>query len=78
MDDSAKTRDELLVEIAALRARLVEPEETVHAIRSGEVDAFVVLDSTAEQERVYTLGTADLLRQLHLIADSLPVLVSYV
>ncbi|MEA2691623.1 MAG: hypothetical protein QOJ16_1010 [Acidobacteriota bacterium] len=76
MHDSEKTREELLLEIAELRARLAEPEETVHAIRRGEVDAFVVLEPAGEA--VYTLGTAELLRQLQLITDSLPVLVAYI
>ncbi len=48
----------------------------MEAIRQGEVDAFVVLEPGGE--RVYTLGTAELLRQLHLITDSLPLLVAYV
>ncbi len=76
LDDANKTREELLLEIAELRARLAEPEETVHAIRHGEVDAFVVLEP--DGERIYTLGTAELLRQLQLITDSLPLLVAYV
>ena len=71
-----KTREELLLEIAELRARLAEPEETVYAIRRGEIDAFVVLEPGGEA--VYTLGTAELLRQLQLITDSLPVLVAYI
>ncbi len=74
--DAAKSRQELLVEIAELRARLAEPEETVSAIRRGEVDAFVMLAPGGEQ--VYTLDTADLIRQLHLVTDSLPALVAYV
>jgi PAS domain S-box-containing protein len=75
-NDSARTRDELLAEIAELRSRLAEPEETVGAIRRGEVDAFVLLEPGGEQ--LYTLGTADLLRQLHVVTDSLPALVAYV
>jgi PAS domain S-box-containing protein len=75
-EDQEKTRDDLLQELSELRARLAEPEETVHAIRHGEVDAFVVLEP--DGERVYTLGTAELLRQLQLITDSLPLLVSYI
>jgi PAS domain S-box-containing protein len=74
--DTAKSRQELLAEIAELRARLAEPEETVSAIRRGEVDAFVMLAPGGEQ--VYTLDTADLIRQLHLVTDSLPALVAYV
>ena len=44
---------ELLEEIAALRARLEEAEETLRAIRSGEVDALVM------GEEVYTLKGAE-------------------
>lgn len=40
-----------------LRARLAELEETLRAIRSGEVDALVV--ETAGENRVYTLHGAD-------------------
>jgi two-component system CheB/CheR fusion protein len=75
MHDSLKTRDQLLEEVTALRARLEEPEEILSAIQSGQVDAFVVLEAAGEQ--VYTLATAELLRQLQVITDSLPVLVAY-
>jgi PAS domain S-box-containing protein len=67
---------ELLAEIAALRTRLEEPEQTIWAIRHGLVDAFVVLEPNGE--RVHTLGTAELVRQLQLITDSLPVLIAYI
>ncbi|MGO9496482.1 MAG: sensor histidine kinase [Solirubrobacteraceae bacterium] len=40
-----------------LRTRLAEAEETLRAIRSGEVDALVV--STSEGDRVFTLRGAD-------------------
>jgi len=40
-----------------LRARLVELEETLRAIRSGEVDALVV--ETAGENRIFTLHGAD-------------------
>ncbi len=40
-----------------LRARLAEAEETLRAIRSGEVDALVV--STSDGDRVFTLRGAD-------------------
>jgi PAS domain S-box-containing protein len=43
--------------IKALQRRLEEAEETLRAIRSGEVDALVV--TGAEGERVYTLQGAD-------------------
>ena len=44
-------------EIEGLRARLEEAEETLRAVRSGEVDALVV--TGADGERVYTLQGAD-------------------
>ncbi|HEY6324733.1 MAG TPA: ATP-binding protein [Thermoanaerobaculia bacterium] len=75
MHDSLKTRDQLLEEVTALRTRLEEPEATLSAIQSGQVDAFVVLEAAGE--RVYTLATAELLHQLQVITDSLPVLVAY-
>ena len=39
------------------RRRLEEAEETLRAIRSGEIDALVFAD--ADGERVYTLQGAD-------------------
>ena len=51
------TKQELLEELADLRARLEEAEETLGAIRHGEVDALVI--SGPEGERVYTLKGAD-------------------
>jgi PAS domain S-box-containing protein len=42
---------------AELEARLAEAEETLRAIRHGEVDALLVTDETGE--RVYTLRSAD-------------------
>ena len=51
------TKQELLEEIADLRARLEEAEETLQAIRHGEVDALVV--SGPEGDRVFTLKGAD-------------------
>ncbi len=44
-------------EIAELRAQLAEAEETLRAIRNGEVDALVVTERS--MERVYTLKSAD-------------------
>jgi PAS domain S-box-containing protein len=44
-------------EIAELRARLHDAEETLRAIRCGEVDALLIAD--AEGEKVYTLRGAD-------------------
>ena len=44
-------------EIRELRAQLAEAQETLRAIREGEVDALVV--STPEGQRVFTLQSAD-------------------
>lgn len=51
------SRAELLSEIENLRARLDEAEETLRAIRSGEVDALVV--EGPEGEQVFTLKGAE-------------------
>ena len=51
------TSDALLREVEALKERLAENEETLRAIRDGEIDALVITDRG--QERVYTLEGAD-------------------
>jgi PAS domain S-box-containing protein len=51
------TTEELLSEIERLRVRLEEAEETLRAIGSGEVDAFVV--SGANGEQIFTLKGAE-------------------
>lgn len=48
---------DLLAEHEGLKRRLEEAEETLHAIRTGAVDAFVV--TNAGGQRVYTLEGAD-------------------
>jgi PAS domain S-box-containing protein len=48
----------LLQRIQELEARLAESEETLDAIRRGEIDAVVVADAQGEQH-VYTLESAD-------------------
>ncbi len=55
-------------ELEELRARLAEAEDTLHAIRHGEVDALLIHDGSGE--RVYTLRSADapyraLVEQMH-------------
>jgi len=57
MTKSRKTRQELLDEVETLRARLEEAEETLRAIRSGEVDALVIEKATGMQ--IFTLKGAD-------------------
>ena len=52
-----KTKDDLFREIESLQTRLCEAEETLHAIRSGEVDALVV--ESPQGEKIYTLAGAD-------------------
>ena len=52
-----RNRKELLREIDELRTRLEETEETLRAIRAGEVDALIVDGKKGEQ--VYTLQGAD-------------------
>ncbi len=54
---AAKAHDGYLERIAVLEARLAEAEETLRAIRSGEVDAF--LASGPDGDVVYTLQGAD-------------------
>ncbi len=57
MNKSYKTRQQLLDELQKLTSRMMEAEETLRAILSGEVDGLVV--STAEGDRVFTLSGAD-------------------
>src|SRR4030081_2773168 len=49
---------ELKTEIIELKARLTEAEQTLNAIRSGEVDALVV--SSPEGDQVFTLKGAEM------------------
>jgi len=58
MTTADKSRKELLDENESLRLRLEETEDTLRAIGSGEVDAFVV--SGPDGEQVYTLKGAEL------------------
>jgi two-component system CheB/CheR fusion protein len=58
----------LQTEIEKLRARLQEAEETLRAIRRGEVDALVVSEQTG-RDRVYTLKSPD--RPYRLIVEEM-------
>lgn len=51
-----KINQELLAEIAELRTRLEEAQETLRAIRNGEVDALIV--ATPDGDRVFTIKGA--------------------
>ena len=57
MTKKEKTREELLAEVDELKIRLLESEETLDAIRSGEVDALLV--NTPEGAQTFTLKGAD-------------------
>lgn len=57
MNIKERSREELLLEIENLRARLLEAEETSRAIRNGEIDTFIV--SGAQGEQVFTLKGAE-------------------
>lgn len=57
MNRRDKGKEELIKEIEELNARLREAEETLRAIRSGEVDALLVY--TEDGERVFTLQGAE-------------------
>jgi len=57
MKKSSLPRQQLEIENAELRNRLEEAEETLRAIRGGEVDAFVVTE--AENTRIVPLEGAD-------------------
>jgi PAS domain S-box-containing protein len=52
-----RTREDLRLENERLRSRLEDAEETIRAIREGEVDALVV--SGEGGEKIYTLRSAD-------------------
>jgi len=52
-----KTKKQLITENEDLHSRLVEMEETLQAIQSGEVDAIVV--SGPKGEQVYSLSTSE-------------------
>ncbi len=57
MPERPNTLEEAIAEIEDLRARLQEAEETLGAIRTGQVDAVVV--AGPEGEQVYTLSGAE-------------------
>ncbi len=52
-----KSKKDLLIEVEDLRLRLEEAQDTLGAIRKGEVDALLV--STDQGDQVYTLEGAD-------------------
>jgi PAS domain S-box-containing protein len=52
-----KTREELEKELEELRAQLVEANDTIEAIRTGQIDAIIVQKDNVPQ--LYTLKSAD-------------------
>ncbi len=62
MKNRAVTRETRDAQVEDLRARLAEAEETLRAIRAGEVDALVV--STTKGNQVFTLAGADRIYRL--------------
>jgi len=52
-----KTKEQLIIENEELHSRLVEMEETLTAIRNGEVDAIMV--SGRKGEQVYSVSSAE-------------------
>src|SRR5215204_211048 len=56
-ETKTKTYEELLEEMKELRFQLLEANETIHAIRTGQVDALVV--ETKDGPQLYTLKSAD-------------------
>lgn len=57
MNVQEKDKQDLQLEIARLKERLAEAEETIDAIRSGEIDAVVVSGDRGDQ--IYTLKGAE-------------------
>src|SRR4030042_3089754 len=57
MSKSYRTRQQHLDELQELTSRMMEAEDTLRAIRGGEVDVLVV--STVEGDRVFTLTGAE-------------------
>jgi two-component system phosphate regulon sensor histidine kinase PhoR len=55
--EEVKKNEDFLAEIEELKSQLEEAQDTIEAIRSGEVDAFVVKDD--DGHRLYTLKSAD-------------------
>ena len=54
---TTKTKEQLIIENEELHSRLVETEETLLAIRSGEVDAIVISGTKGDQ--IYSLSSAE-------------------
>jgi two-component system CheB/CheR fusion protein len=69
MSFAGSTQEQLVEEVAELRERLCEVEETLRAIREGEADALVITEQQ-EGEKIYTLRSARAEENLRLLADA--------
>jgi len=58
MEQANNTYNELLSENKELKIQLEEAADTIHAIRTGQVDAFIVQGNNGDHQ-LYTLKTAD-------------------
>ena len=65
---TAQTIDQLLLENQRLRHLLAEAEDTLRALRAGEVDAILV---ETDREQVYTLDTAN--KPYQLLVEQMPL-----
>src|ERR1700760_4621906 len=57
MEQAKITYDQLLSENHELRAQLEEANDTLYAIRTGQVDALIV--NNGDDHQIFTLKTAD-------------------
>lgn len=57
MKSITQTKKQLISEKEELRSRLAEAEETLYAIRRGEVDAIVISDAGGEQ--IYSISSSE-------------------
>src|SRR5918993_2236137 len=57
METLNKSTEELLAEISELKLQLEEANDTIEAIRTGQVDALVVKNNNGHE--LYTLKSAD-------------------
>ncbi len=75
MKSSSKTQKQLAIENEGLRARLDEAEETLRAIRNGEVDALII--SGAGGDQIFRLKQAEeALREQSTLLDISHILAS--
>jgi|GEM_PF-1583077 len=69
MSFAGRTREQLVEEVAELRERLRDAEETLRAIREGEADALVITERQ-QDEKVYALKSVRAEENLRLLADA--------